>query len=53
MYLKKLTTLQNKALKIVGNGKWNDRATPYYSNLKILKLHDLVKLRVLTISKKK
>ena len=43
-YLKKLATLQNKAVKIVGNGTWNDRATPYYAKLKILKLQDLVKL---------
>ena len=43
-YLKKLVTLQNKAVKIVGNGTWNDRATPYYAKLKILKLQDLVKL---------
>ena len=43
-YLKKLATLQNKAVKIVGNGTWNDRATPYYAKLKIFKLQDLVKL---------
>ena len=43
-YLKKLVTLQNKAVKIVGNGTWNDRTTPYYAKLKILKLQDLVKL---------
>ena len=43
-YLKKLASLQNKAVKIVGNGTWNDRATPYYAKLKILKLQDLVKL---------
>ena len=43
-YLKKLATLQNKAVKIVGNGTWNDRATPYYAKLKTLKLQDLVKL---------
>ena len=28
-YFKKLVTLQNKAVKIVGNGTWNDSATPY------------------------
>ena len=42
--LKKLATLQNKAVKIVGNGRWNDRATPYFTKLKILKLQNLVKL---------
>ena len=43
-YLEKLASLENKAVKIVSNGTWNDRATPYYANLKILKLQDLVKL---------
>ena len=43
-YLQKLVILQNKAVKIVGNGTWNNRATPYYAKLKILKLQDLVKL---------
>ena len=42
MHLNKLVTLQNKAVKIVGNGTWNDRATSYYAKLKILKLQDLV-----------
>ena len=42
--LKKLTTLQNKAVKIVGGGKYFDHATPYYSKLRILKLVDLLKL---------
>ena len=43
-YLRKLAPLQNKAVKIVGNGTWNYRATSYYAKLKILKLQDLVKL---------
>ena len=43
-YRKKFAALQNKAVKIVGNGTWNDRATPYYAKRKILKLQDLVKL---------
>ena len=43
-YLKKLTTLQNKAVKIVGGGKYFDHATPYYSKLRILTLVDLLKL---------
>jgi len=41
-YLKKLSILQNKAVKIVEVGKYFDRATPFYSNLKILKLEDLM-----------
>jgi len=28
-YLKKLSTLQNKAVKIVGGGKYFDRTTPF------------------------
>ena len=43
-YLKKLTILQNKAVKIVGGSKYFDHATPYYSKLRILKLVDLLKL---------
>ena len=43
-YLKKLVSLKNEAVKIVGNETWNDRATPYYAKLKILKIQDLVKL---------
>ena len=45
-YLKKLATLKHKAVKIVGNGTWNDRATPYFAKLKIFKLQDLVKLEI-------
>ena len=41
-YLKKLSTLQNKAVKIVGGGKYYDRATQFYANLRILKLVDMV-----------
>ena len=43
-YLQKLATLQNKAVKIVSNGIWNVRATPYYAELKVVKLQDLVEL---------
>ena len=43
-YLKKWATIQNKVGKIVSNGTWNDWATSYYAELKILKLQDLVKL---------
>jgi len=35
--------LQNKSVKIIGGRKWNDRATPFYAKLKILKLADLIK----------
>ena len=43
-YLKKLSVLQNKAVKIVGGGKYYERATPFYSQLKTLKLEDLIRL---------
>lgn len=43
-YLYKLSILQNKAVKIIGGGKYFDRATPFYSNLNILKLFDIIKL---------
>ena len=41
-YLKKLSIIQNKAVKIVGGGNYCDRATPFYSKLRILKLVDMV-----------
>ena len=41
-YYNKITTLQNKAVKIISGGKWNDRATPFYAKLNILKLDDLI-----------
>ena len=31
IYLKKLATLQNKAVKIIGRGRYSDRAMPFYS----------------------
>ena len=36
-YLRKLIVLQNKALRIIGGAKWNERASPYYLKFKILK----------------
>ena len=42
MHLKKLVTLQNKAVKIVGSGTWNNRATSYYAKLKIIGGHKSV-----------
>ena len=41
-YLKKLSTLQNKAVKIVVGSKYYDRATQFYAKLLILKLVDMV-----------
>ena len=43
-YLKKLNSIQNKAVKLIGGGNYLDRVTPYYSKLNILKLPDLYKL---------
>ena len=47
-YQSKISILQIKAVKIVGGGKWNDKSTPFYANLNILKLSDLVQLHEAT-----
>ena len=44
--LKKLLSLQNKVVKLIGGGLLRDRATPFYSPLGILKLPDLFKLKI-------
>ena len=41
--LSKIKVLQNKAIKVIGGGKWRDRATPFYK-LKILKIVDVYEL---------
>ena len=45
-HLKKLITLQNKAVKIIGGGSYRDKASPCYSDTKILKLPYLYKLEI-------
>ena len=45
-YLAKLSTLQDKAVKIVGRGKIFDRATPFYTKLNISKLQDLYTVEI-------
>ena len=45
-YLKKLITLQNKAVKFIDAAKFCNSSSPYYKRLKILKLKDLYKLEV-------
>jgi len=45
-YLSKLEKLQNKAVKVIGGASWQDRATPYYSKLQILKICDLFQLEL-------
>ena len=45
-YLKKLITLQNKVVKMIGGGIMQDSPTQFCSALKILKLIDLHKLEI-------
>ena len=40
-HLKKLITLQNKAVKIIGGGSYRDKASPCYSDTKTLNLYKL------------
>ena len=41
-YYNKIVVLQNKAVKIVSGGKWNDQATPFCATLNIRKLNDFI-----------
>ena len=41
--MSKLESLQNKAVKIIGGGTTRESPTPFYGQLKILKLIDLYK----------
>ena len=43
-YLAKLYSLQNKVVRHIGGGSYREHSTPYYHNLKILKVPDLLKL---------
>ena len=43
-YLAKHCTLQNKVVRDIGGGSYRKHSTPFYSNLKILRLPDLLKL---------
>ena len=45
-HLKKLTSLQNKVVKLIGGGHPRDNASPYFSKFNILKLPDLFKLEI-------
>ena len=40
-HLKRLATLQNKAVKLISGAQWRDHVTPIYLKLQILKLNDL------------
>ena len=41
--MNRLASLQNKAIKLVAGGKYRDHVAPFYSQLNVLKLSDLVK----------
>ena len=45
-YMSKLESLQNKAVKIIGGGTTRESSTPFYGQLKILKLSDLYKFEI-------
>ena len=45
-YLIKISTLQNKVVKLIGGGAFQDRATPFYYKLNIPKLTDLYKIEI-------
>ena len=45
-YMSKLESLQNKAVKIIGGGTTRESPTPFYGQLKILKLTDLYKFEI-------
>ena len=45
-YLMKISTLQNKVVKLIGGGAFQDRATPFYFKLNIPKLTDLYKIEI-------
>ena len=44
--MKKLNTLQNKAVKIIAEESWRERAAPFYAKLKILKIQDMYLLEL-------
>ena len=45
-YLHNISILQNKAVKIVTQAKWNSCANPSYTKLKVLKLNSLYQYEV-------
>ena len=51
-YLNKLSSLQNKVVRIICNGKWADHVSIFYKNLQILKLTDLFRLELATFTYK-
>jgi len=47
--LPKLLRLQNKAVKFIANGQWNDSPNPFYKELKVFKIELIFKLEVAKI----
>ena len=45
-YLMKISTLQNKVVKLVGGGAFQDRATQFYYKLNVLQLINLYKIKI-------
>ena len=45
-YLMRISSLQNKVVKLVGGGAFLDRATPFYYKLNIPKFTDLYKIEI-------
>ena len=46
MYLKPITSLQNKALGFIGNGTCNDNATSFFRTYQTLKCDDLITYKI-------
>ena len=42
-HLEKLSSLQNKAIRVVGGAEWNESSSPLYYTFKVLKFHDIYK----------
>ena len=45
-HLRKLSTMQNKAMRAITLAKYNESATPIYKNLKILPLEEIYKIQL-------
>ena len=41
--LRKIKSLQNKAIRVVGGAGWNESSSPLYYKFKVLKFHDIYK----------
>ena len=49
LYLGKLTSLQNKAIGVLGGAEWNESSFPLYYKFKVLKLHDMYRYKLAKI----